>query len=127
AILAATAACKKTGAPSADPRVDPVTQSGSDGSAGSGADPWTTTASAKDPLKRPLLWSIEKNGTTSYVFGTMHMGVDPHTRLPDVVWDKLDASQAFAMETDLSKAAKLDVLRKDGKTLREEIGDDYWK
>src|SRR5690606_19194437 len=73
-----------------------------------------------------LLWSVEKNGTTSYVFGTMHMGVDPHTRLPDVVWEKLDASKTFAMETDLSKV-RPDALQADGKTLREELGDDYWK
>jgi uncharacterized protein YbaP (TraB family) len=57
----------------------------------------------------------------------MHIGIDPTTQLPDLVWQKLDASPTFAMETDLSQASKLDVLRHDQTTLRQELGDDYWK
>jgi uncharacterized protein YbaP (TraB family) len=127
-LIAAVVACK--GAEKA-PENKPAPPPGSAGSAvGSGsqaADPWTEKAPVKDPLTRPLLWSIEKDGKTSYALGTMHIGIDPMTRLPDLVWQKLDASPTFAMETDLSDAAKLDVLRKDGTTLRQELGDDYWK
>ena len=47
--------------------------------------------------------------------------------MPDIVWSKLDASKAFAMETDLSDAAKLDVQRHDGGTLHHDLGDAYWK
>jgi uncharacterized protein len=90
-------------------------------------DPWGKPEAAKDPVKQPLLWSMEKDGKTSYLFGTMHLGVDPHTRLPDVVWQKLDASKVFAMETDLASAGKLDVLQKDGMTLQKELGPEYWK
>ncbi len=114
-VLAATAACKK-----AEHRVAPVTQSGS-------ADPWSAQAPKKDPLQKPLLWQVEKDGKTSYLLGTMHMGVDPTTRLPDVVWKKLEEKPIFAMETDLSSAGQLDVTRKDGKTLKDELGADYWK
>ncbi|HEY5950722.1 MAG TPA: hypothetical protein VIV40_34760, partial [Kofleriaceae bacterium] len=67
----------------------PVTQGGS-------ADPWSQPAGQKDPLKKPLLWQLEKDGKTSYALGTMHIGVDPTTRLPDIVWQKLEAEPTFA-------------------------------
>jgi uncharacterized protein YbaP (TraB family) len=68
------------------------------------ADPWSKPAPAKDPLARPFFWSVEKDGKTSYLLGTIHQGVDAESRLPKIVFDKLDASPAFAMETDLSSA-----------------------
>ena len=101
-----------------------VTQSGSGSAA---ADPWNTPAPAKDPLKKPLLWKVEKDGNTSYLLGTIHVGVDPTSRLPDFVWQKLDEKPIFAMETDLSDASKLDIKRSDGTTLKDELGPDYWK
>ncbi|HUJ59983.1 MAG TPA: TraB/GumN family protein [Kofleriaceae bacterium] len=83
---------------------------------------------ATDPLPHPLLWSIEKDGHTSYALGTMHVGVDPEARLPDVVWDKLDRSRAFAMETDLADPALRKELaeRDDGGSLHADLGDGYW-
>ena len=112
AILAAGAACKKpeSGAPPAP--------------AGS-ADPWR--GSAKNPLLHPLFWAIERDGQTTYVLGTMHMGIDPDARIPDAVWSRLDAAPAFAMETDLSRAGELDVMRHDGGSLHADLGAAYWK
>jgi uncharacterized protein len=77
-------------------------------------------------LDKPFLWSAEKDGTTTYLFGTMHMGVDPEKRLPDLVWSRLDAAKAFAMETDPADVTKVDFMRHDGKTLHEELGDVKW-
>lgn len=132
AVLAASAACKKTEKAPPKPtttEVGSATGSGSAGSAGSAAaaDPWSKPEPKKDPLKNPLLWSIEKDGKTSYVLGTMHTGVDPTTRLPDIVWKKLDEAKIFAMETDLGGAAKLDVLLKSGQSLKDLLGPEYWK
>ena len=118
-VLAAVASCDK-GKARAKPEVAVVTQSGSDSS-----DPWSSQAPAKDPLKQPLLWRLEKDGNTSYLFGTMHMGVDPTTRLPDIVWQKLDEKPVFAMETNTS--GNLDIRRSDGSTLEAELGPEYWK
>jgi uncharacterized protein YbaP (TraB family) len=87
----------------------------------------TAGSAAADVLQHPLFWSIEKDGNTTYVLGTMHMGVDPATRIPPLVWQKLDGARAFAMETDLGKASSLDVMRHDGGTLHAELGDAYWK
>src|SRR5690349_16793577 len=94
---------------------------------GSSGDPWATPKPKKDPLPRPLLWKLERDGKTSFAFGTMHMGVDPETRLPDIVWNKLDQMPTFAMETDVSAASKLDIRRSDGKTLEDDLGPVYWK
>lgn len=124
AVLAATAACKKSEAPA---KHDEVAAKGSAVAPGSGADPWSKPATTKDPLPNPLFWSIEKDGKTDYILGTMHMGVDPESRIPDYVWKHLDEAQTFAMETDLSDAGKLDVLRKDGSSLEDELGPEYWK
>src|SRR4051812_20297845 len=121
----AGAACDKSSSSTA-PAPAPVTSAPTP--AGPAPDPWTTRSASRDPLKNPLFWKIEKDGKTTYLLGTMHLGVDPMTRIPDIVWQKLDASPTFAMETDLSQAAtKLDLVRHDGTTLRQEIGDAYWK
>ncbi len=129
AVLAASAACKKTEdkAPTKPTTTEVGSAAGSGGSAAASADPWSKPEPKKDPLKNPLLWSIQKDGKTSYVLGTMHTGIDPTTRLPDIVWKKLDEAKIFAMETDLGGAAKLDVLLKGGKSLKDLLGPEYWK
>jgi uncharacterized protein YbaP (TraB family) len=55
---------------------------------------------AREPVARPLLWAIEKDGRTSYLFGTMHVGVDAETDLPPAVWDAFRRSSCFVMEAD---------------------------
>jgi uncharacterized protein YbaP (TraB family) len=90
-------------------------------------DPWESAPPAKDPLPRPLLWSAEKSGTTSYLLGTMHVGVDPVARLPQLVWDKLDASPTFAVETDVTDKALANLGARASGTLHEELGPEYWK
>src|SRR5688572_19149553 len=101
AVLAAVVSCDR-GQDRAKPGARPVTQSGS-------ADPWNAPAPAKDPLRKPFFWQVDKDGKTSYLLGTIHVGVDPSTRLPELVWQKLEAAPAFAMETDVSAAGSLDL------------------
>jgi uncharacterized protein len=95
------------------------------------SDPWTKStapAGKRDPLKRPLLWAIAKGGKTTYVLGTMHMGIDAEARLPQFVWDKLDAAPVFAMETDLTDPTMIGIgQRKGGGTLQSDLGPVYWK
>jgi uncharacterized protein len=119
AVVAVTMSCERR-QDRANPGAAPVTQGGS-------ADPWNAPAAAKDPLKKPLFWQLEKDGKTSYLLGTIHVGVDPNTRLPDLVWQKLDQAPTFAMETDVSNAGSLDLTRKDGKTLEDDLGPARWK
>lgn len=89
------------------------------------ADPWGAKPKAVEPLPHPLIWSAQKDGHTTYFFGTMHVGVDPD-RVPAWVLAKLAASPAFAMETDLGDPSLLDMKRKDGGSLHADLGDAYW-
>jgi len=81
---------------------------------------------ARDPLPHPLLWSVEKDGHTTYFFGTMHRGVDAASRLPAIVWQKLDAARVFAMEADLDDPAAAEAIRPTARSLRDTLGDAYW-
>lgn len=111
--------------PAVAPKLD---GSGSAGSAGSAktADPWTQEAAKKDPLAAIFFWSAEKDGKTTYLLGTMHMGVDPETRLPQIVWDKLDAAKTFAMEADISDPKLGETLIRSSGALRDDIGAEHW-
>lgn len=102
------------------------TGSAAAGSAAATADPWQQKPVAKDPLKRPLFWSIEKDGKTSYALGTIHVGVDAEARMPQAVWDKIDASRAFAMETDLSDPALVNMLECIGCSLKRDLGPELY-
>jgi uncharacterized protein YbaP (TraB family) len=125
ALLAATTACQRRS--DRDHGGAGIAHGGSAAPTQAAADPWSKPDEAKDPLPHPLFWKLEKDGHTSYLLGTIHRGIDPTTRLPDLVWQKLDAASTFAMETDLSNADKLDIKRHDGITLKDELGPDYWK
>ena len=92
-------------------------------------DPWLeqTKPVAKDPLARPFFWSASKDGKTTYFLGTMHMGVDAEARLPKLVWDKLAAAPALAVETDATDPAIIGMGQRKSGTLRAELGPTYWK
>ncbi len=142
-IALAGTACKKSSPAAEPPPPAPVVigdpAAGSAGSAGgsgagaaaagSGQDPWSKTAAPtpKDPIARPFLWSAEKDGKTTYFLGTMHLGVDAESRLPQLVWDKLDAAPTFAMETDLSDPSLATIGQRNSGTLRADLGPGYWK
>jgi uncharacterized protein YbaP (TraB family) len=126
-LVGTTTACKTAEKSSkAPPKVTVPTPKVDDGSAGATADPWKQQAAKKDPLKAILFWSAEKDGKTTYFLGTMHMGVEPETRLPQIVWDKLDAAKTFAMEADISDPKLAKMFMRNGGTLHEDLGDEYW-
>jgi uncharacterized protein YbaP (TraB family) len=57
----------------------------------------------------------------------MHMGIEPETRLPKIVWDKLDAAKTFAMEADLSDPKLAATMFRATGKLQDELGEEYWK
>jgi uncharacterized protein YbaP (TraB family) len=118
--LALGAACKKSPEPATQPVPPPTAPP-------TAADPWQGAVPAKDPLPRPFLWSAEKDGVTTYLFGTMHVGIDPDARLPQLVWDKLDVPATFAVETDVTDPAIASIGGRTSGTLRDELGPAYWK
>ncbi len=132
-LVLAIVACKRDSAP---PPVTEPTLATPGNAAGSAApaatpdpaaDPWAAKAPEKiDTLKRVFLWSIEKDGKTSYAFGTMHVGLDAE-RLPKIVWDKLMGAPAFAMETNATDGSLINLGERKSGSLRQELGPVYWE
>lgn len=87
-----------------------------------------STPSGPQVTPRPLLWAAQKDGRTTYLLGTMHAGFNAEKQLPTWVWDKLAAASALAVETDISDPAIMSSgVRRDGRTLRDDLGDEHWK
>lgn len=94
----------------------------------------TGSGSAIDPppapggaITRPFFYKVEKDGKTSYLMGTWHLGIDADKQLPKAVWDAFATTKAFAMEVDPADPAGLTAFKRtDGKTLEDELGPEYW-
>jgi hypothetical protein len=86
-------------------------------------------AAGANLLASPFLWKAEKDGKTSWLFGTIHLGVNAENDLPPWVIDKIDGAAAFVMEADTSDATGLAraLQRNDGGSLRTDLGPEYWK
>jgi uncharacterized protein YbaP (TraB family) len=109
----------------------PGSATGTGGAAATGDDPWGGPDTPKAPTKviaRPLLWKMEKDGKTSWLFGTIHLGVNADSQLPKVVFDRLGEAKAFVMEADTSDPSlALAMRRSDGGSLRADLGPAHWK
>jgi len=143
-LCAACAACDKSARSTAAPAGSAVAASSSPAAAGSGtaahavandAPPSAPTVTpaivAPAPpaavLAHPLFWAVEKDGKTTYFFGTMHMGIDATTQLPPIIWNKLDAAKTFAMEADLDDPNIASMIKPTKGSLHQALGDAYWK
>lgn len=115
------AACKQAPEPAKQPAAPAPT------AVEPASDPWQGAVPTKDPLPRPLLWTAEKDGATTYLLGTMHVGIDAEARLPPLVWDKLENAPHFALETDVTDPALGRIGTRTTGTLRDDLGPDYWK
>ncbi|WP_338366290.1 TraB/GumN family protein [uncultured Pseudoalteromonas sp.] len=77
----------------------------------------------------PALFKVEKNGTSSYLFGTVHVGDASMKGLPEKVTQAIDQSEQVIVEVDISKLTPLQMqqrsmpfmLLKGGKTLQTEL------
>jgi uncharacterized protein YbaP (TraB family) len=99
------------------------------GAPNEGARPATPARATppREKLRRPLFWSAEKAGKTTYFLGTMHSGIDAEAQLPAIVWSRLDGANAFAMEADLDDPAAAAMIKPTATSLRDALGDAYWK
>jgi uncharacterized protein YbaP (TraB family) len=97
--------------------------------AGSSASGDNTEAPLVPTIQKPFLWKAEKGGTTSWLFGTIHLGVNAETQLPPWVMDKIGGVGSFVMEVDTSDpgAVAAAFQRTDGGSLRADLGPAHWK
>ncbi len=83
---------------------------------------------AKHPEK-PLLWKVEGNGLEkpSYLFGTIHLGPKEVTTLHPEARKAFGSADAVYTEVPMDPASQLAaapmMIRKDGKTLDDSIGE----
>lgn len=77
----------------------------------------------------PALYKVEKNGTSSYLFGTVHVGDASMKGLPANVTKAIDKSDEVIVEVDISKLTPMQMqqrsmpfmMLKGGKTLQTEL------
>lgn len=77
----------------------------------------------------PALYKVEKNGTSSYLFGTVHVGDASMKGLPTNVTKAIDKSDEVIVEVDISKLTPMQMqqrsmpfmMLKGGKTLQTEL------
>lgn len=97
--------------------------------AGSSAAADPSAAPLVPTIEKPFLWKAEKGGATSWLFGTIHLGVNAETQLPPWVMEKINTVGAFVMEVDTSDpgAVAAAFQRHDGGSLRADLGPAHWK
>ncbi len=84
------------------------------------------------PVK-PFLWKVEGGEAKkpSYLFGTVHVGKGPASHLHPLAAKAFDEATAVHTEAPLDMATQLgaatQMMRKDGKTLSQSIGEDLVK
>ena len=92
-----------------------------------GDDPWAPKTAAAKVIDRPMLWAAEKDGKTTYLFGTIHLGVNADAQLPPWVKQIFDGARAFAMEADISDPKLIGALKRDdGGSLQLDLGPEHW-
>jgi uncharacterized protein YbaP (TraB family) len=88
-----------------------------------------STACKSEPVKTiecPYYWSVEKDGKTTHLLGTIHGGVDAK-QLPKHVWADLERAPAVAIEADVSDPNLMAKIQRTGPSLRDELGEADWK
>ena len=79
----------------------------------------------------PSLWKVEKNGVTSYLLGTVHLGDQEMAGLPSYVKTAIEKTDKVVVEVDLSKVSPLEqqqimmnyMMLPAGKTLKSELSN----
>ena len=89
-----------------------------------------STVQAPAPVPPALLWRAEKSGRISWLFGTIHAGVDAHNDLPAHVWQLMRAAPCFIMETDPSQIDGKELFAMSrlarGRSLAKELSQSAW-
>lgn len=120
-LLALVGACKGEGKKSAPVAGDTAAATAP------GDDPWAPKVEKEPLIERPLVWSADKDGKTTYLFGTIHAGFNADTQLPAWLKAKLDGAPTFAMEANLAEPGLLGAFKRtDGGSLRLDLGPEAW-
>ncbi len=134
ALLTGAGACKGTDAPTPSRQPSGPNGSGSATPGSAAADPWADQKprplpppKVTDPFAHPMFWHATKDGKTTYLFGTLHGGVDAEKRIPVWVWKHFEDATTLVEEANIQDIGlQRWQIRPKGPTLREELGKEYW-
>lgn len=96
---------------------------------GGAALAWRATrpaSTALPPIARPLLWVVELDGTTSHLFGTLHLGYRL-ADLPPAVTAVQDRARVTIVEADLLRPATPTSARGPAAARPERLDDADWR
>ncbi|HTJ81268.1 MAG TPA: TraB/GumN family protein [Polyangiaceae bacterium] len=87
-----------------------------------------TDAAAKAPA---VMFEVEQAGQKSWVFGTMHIGIDAEKVLPPIVFDRLDHATVVVFEANVFEISPTDVIgaatMPPGKSVKTQLAPGHWK
>ncbi|MEO2280140.1 TraB/GumN family protein [Pseudoalteromonas pernae] len=83
----------------------------------------------------PALWQVEKQGVTSYLLGTMHVGDESMATLPQSIHKAIESSDAIVVEVNLEAIPALQMQQRslpflrleNGRSLNTELSDKSYK
>lgn len=117
-------ACKSEPKPSAKaPAEDPWANKAPGPKAPAEAKP---AAGTEPVLQKPFFYVAQKDGHTAYLLGTMHLGVSMESLPPTVLTAFAGVKQLFVEANVNDPAILVSVIRKDGKTLEDDLGKEHF-
>jgi uncharacterized protein YbaP (TraB family) len=83
------------------------------------------------PKSPAVMFEVEQAGQKSWVFGTMHIGIDAEKVLPPVVFDRLDHASVVVFEANVFEISPTDVIgaatMPPGKSVKTQLAPGHWK
>jgi len=77
--------------------------------------------------KRPFLWRVEGKTGTSYLLGTMHVGVDARKAFSTSVWRAFDAAKTAVFEVSIKGLDSFGLgVQPEGQTLDKQMTPQQW-
>lgn len=93
----------------------------------------SASAAEAGPTDRPqpFLWEAKKGATTSWFFGTMHLGTDAEKELHPIVFERLAAARVVVFEAnvfDIDPFAAVELaMLPPGETVKDKLSPGRWK
>ncbi len=95
------------------------------------------TASSNRPSQKPaaaaeistggFYWQLEMSGKVSHLLGTLPIGIDADSTLPQRVWSDLEKATTFVMEEDMTKVPLPRMYKKVGDKSNDLLlSEDHW-
>lgn len=128
---ASSAAAVASSPPSAESASPLTSAAGSPRAPASTPSASAAAATEAAPKSPAIMFEVEQSGRKSWVFGTMHLGIDADEVLPPVVFDRLDHASVVVFEANVFEVDATAVIgaatMPPGKSVKTELAPGHWK